>query len=271
MIEMCFASLCGCSIIGGILNSCIFVSGWLLIGIGTHAVIELKDYQEFLGSQYLSASIAFIIIGSMILIGAFFQWCEALVGRDTGLDNVESGSSWLKKRIRTFATFMALILMVEIGLIITIYIFKGDVLMIISNNMRNGIVNYNINATEDFRGVNETWDIIQLDLKCCGIESFHDWNGTSFGDLGNIPASCCKIFTNNCGQGVLKLPDEKVAEVIYTEGCFDKFKNVVLSNVGLVAGISLGVAVFHGFGVLITLLAPSMIRKFYKVVCPLIG
>lgn len=229
-------------------NFLFFITGGLLIGIGAYAQIKLKNYFDFLGSPYLNASIIFIIIGCVILVVAFFGCCGACTENACML--------------YTYATLMALILLVEIGLAVTVYVFRGDAREFVSKGMRQGMLNYPVNEEEGHVGVKDTWDAIQFDLKCCGVEYFADWKETKFGKDGNVPDSCCKESTLNCGHGILNLNNQTAATTIYTEGCFAKFESVVLSNVGPVAGIGVGVAVFQVLGVIVScFLAANMRRK----------
>ena len=86
----------------------------------------------------------------------------------------------------TYATLMALILMVEIGLAVTIYIFKGDARDFVSKAMVQGMENYESGAESEHAGVAETWNIIQVDFKCCGVENYTDWKTVKFGKDSNV-------------------------------------------------------------------------------------
>ncbi len=65
----------------------------------------------------------------------------------------------------TYSTLMALILCVEIGLAVTIYIFKGDARDFVSNAMQKGMQNYDTAAQSEHAGVTETWNIVQVCIK----------------------------------------------------------------------------------------------------------
>jgi CD63 antigen len=229
-------------------NLLFFITGGLLISIGAYAQIKLKNYFDFLGSPYLNSSIIFIIIGCVILVLAFFGCCGACTENACML--------------YTYATLMALILLVEIGLAVTIYVFRGNARKFVSLGMVQGMQNYPINKQDSHVGVKETWDTMESDLKCCGVKSYLDWKATNFGKTGNVPDSCCKVFTDNCGQGILNLNNKTAANTVYTEGCFTKFESLVLSNVGPMAGIGVGVAVFQVLVVIVScFLATNMRRK----------
>merc|ERR1711974_303285 len=57
--------------------------------------------------------------------------------------------------------------------------------------MNAGMSNYGKGA--EFEGVTHTWDIVQNELHCCGVESPADWTrerNETFPD-GQVPDSCC--------------------------------------------------------------------------------
>jgi len=227
-------------------NFCFFITGCLLIGFGAYVQIEMKSYFDFLGTPYLNSSIIFIIIGCVILVVAFFGCCGACTENACML--------------YTYATLMALILLVEIGLAVTIYVFKGDARKFVSDAMQKGMENYG--SDDQYKGVHETWDAIQADFDCCGVESYADWRKVAFGKGGNAPDSCCRTFTEGCGKDVLNMDNATASAHIYTDGCFAKFESMIMGNVAAVAGVGVGVAVFQVLAVIVScFLAASMRRK----------
>ena len=70
---------------------------------------------------------------------------------------------------------------------------QGDVEEIVKKNMEKAMKNYN---NETNKGVKETWDLLQKDVKCCGTEEYKDWSSvTGFGE-NQVPDSCCKVRSN---------------------------------------------------------------------------
>ena len=47
--------------------------------------------------------------------------------------------------------------------------------------MKQGLQEY---KKKDHDGVTQTWDIMQSDFKCCGVDSYKDWTTTEFGSSG---------------------------------------------------------------------------------------
>merc|ERR1712112_469492 len=105
---------------------------------------------------------------------------------------------------------------------------------------------------EGFEGVTDTWDILQKNLHCCGVEAPKDWyttEGTTFTN-GTVPDSCCQQGQE---QGCGKTDQPK-----FTEGCFKLFEDVFVSIIGMIGGVALGVAAAE---VLVVLIACCLGRR----------
>merc|ERR1712020_881543 len=113
----------------------------------------MTEYLDFLNKSYLNAAIVLMIIGGVILIVAFFGCCGACTENAC--------------MMYTYGTLRALILIALIGVTVTIVVYKGDVEEIVKKNMEKAMKNYN---NETAKGVKETWDLLQKDVKCCGTE-----------------------------------------------------------------------------------------------------
>ena len=113
----------------------------------------------------------------------------------------------------------------QIGAAIAIYIFKNDAKGIIENKMKEGLNQYQP-GNKDVKGVTDTWDAIQVrnrsvlgifeyemnflslrnfqkDFKCCGVNTYENWGDTTFGkSVNGVPDSCCKEWSEGCGQNI---------------------------------------------------------------------
>ena len=109
--------------------------------------------------------------------------------------------------------------------------------------MKDGMKNYNESETG---GVTETWNILQHEAQCCGVDTYQDWETVPFSQGSNVPDSCCVEPTDGCGKGAIQNPDN-----IYQDGCFKKFENTILGNVAWAIGIGVAVAVLILIGICI--------------------
>ena len=63
----------------------------------------------------------------------------------------------------------------------------------------------------------------------------------------SVPDSCCIQDTENCGLGMADPEKElsDVIKVIYTQGCLDKFQEMVTKNVATVGALGVVVALIQ--------------------------
>ena len=125
--------------------------------------------------------------------------------------------------MRTYAFILCLILIAEIGAGIAAYILQGALKGEITKNMKAGMQNYKKEGQE---GVTTTWDLVQHNLECCGVEGPGDWNSTTV-SYGATPDSCEK----------------------HKRGCLEVFEDQILSNIGSVGGAAIGIAFVQFIGV----------------------
>ena len=121
--------------------------------------IKIKDYFDFLGTSELVrnkclgvSSFIFIAVEVIVTIISFLGCCAA------GTEN--------KCVMGTFATLMALILIAELGVAITIFIYQGKAYTIVADAMNNGLKRYGEPGKD---GVSKGWDKIQKQFTCCGV------------------------------------------------------------------------------------------------------
>jgi len=196
------------------------LAGIILIGFGAYAQIAAKDYLNFLGDNYVNTPIFVIILGGVIFAIALFGCCGA----------------WKENKclIYTYGTILFFILIAQIAAGIAAFALQGPLKAEITKNMEKGQLNY---GQEGFEGVTTTWDLVQKNLHCCGVNNWDDWkNVTQM--AGGVPDSCCKVGQEeDCGKAPVEAKD------VFTEGCFTLFNNEFNSNLTIVGAVALGIAV----------------------------
>jgi len=212
-------------------NFVFFLTSVALIGIGAYIQINMTKYLDFLGNTYLNTSIILIIIGALMLVVTFFGCCGACTENPC--------------MMYTYGTMLTLILLSLIGVAITVYVFRGDAREVITTTMEKSLKNY---QQPEHDGVTETWNIMQSDFGCCGVNSYTDWkNTTAFAKTNDVPDTCCKVFTEGCGKGGATGTDK-----IHTTGCFVKFEQFIVGNAATAAGVGVGVIVLLFLGICVS-------------------
>lgn len=196
------------------------LAGIILIGFGAYAQIAAKDYLNFLGDNYVNTPIFVIILGGVIFAIALFGCCGA----------------WKENKclIYTYGTILFFILIAQVAAGIAAFALQGPLKTEITKNMEKGQLNY---GQEGFEGVTTTWDLVQKNLHCCGVNNWDDWkNVTQM--AGGVPDSCCKAGqVEDCGKAPVESKD------VFTEGCFSLFNDEFNSNLTIVGAVALGIAV----------------------------
>lgn len=103
--------------------------------------------------------------------------------------------------------------------------------------------------------IEQTWDDVQTQLQCCGVNSPKDWSdhnsGFQNGDnyehgSGNliiinvrVPDSCCASASN---KELCKVVPT-AANGVFVEGCFAKVKDQIRNHIDIVGGVSIAVII----------------------------
>ena len=171
------------------------MAGSVLIGVGVYVVVAAKDYMNFLSGQYLIAPVFIIILGTLFFLSAFCLWdlTRKPDDRSPGL--------------LAFLLFIILIGNISAG--IASFVLRDNMYEAIKTNMhmQNGMTNYTA-----------TWDLVQENFKCCGLDGKDDWKDT--------PESCCVGGKEqDCG----KIASGQGHE-LYEEGCLNNFTEFFRDN-----------------------------------------
>lgn len=226
------------------------ITGLALIITGCVIQGVYSNYLDFLGDSFFNTPVLLVVVGCIIFFVTFFGCCGAIKEHHC--------------MTLAFSVFLSLILLIELGAGIASYAFRQQVGTIIESNMEKGLQNY---GKQTYKGVTETWNIVQHELKCCGAQEYKDWENTTFSSQDNsVPDSCCLSDVEGCGKGILAMADEQVPKIIYTNGCLDKLKEVIEGNVAALGGIGVGIAVIQFAGIIFACVLAATIRKGYETV-----
>jgi CD63 antigen len=210
------------------------VAGVVIICFGTYLQVAAKDYLNFLGDKNVNTPIFVIILGGVIFVIALFGCCGACKKNKCLLNN--------------YGVVLFVFLIAQIATGIAAFALKGYLKDKIAENMENGIKNY---GAKGFEGFTTTWDLVQKELYCCGVQNYSDWkNVIQFAD-GGVPDSCCKggeqmqdqygyemdLEVEGCGKGPVD------SKNIFTLGCLSFFSEEFKRNFTIIVAIALGIAV----------------------------
>ncbi|KFO55396.1 Tetraspanin-33, partial [Corvus brachyrhynchos] len=123
-------------------------------------------------------------------------------------------------------------------------------------------------------------DFGQKEFSCCGGVSYKDWSQNMYFNCTatnpshercSVPFSCClrdasqAVINTMCGHGMQARGYLEASAFIYTNGCIDKLVNWTHSNLFLLGGITVGLALPQLVGIVLAQLLINQIRDQIKL------
>ncbi|XP_028271857.1 tetraspanin-6 [Parambassis ranga] len=205
-------------------------TGVILLAVGVWGKVSLEAYFSLASEESTNAPYVLIGTGATIVIFGLFG-CFATC----------RGSPWM---LKLYAMFLTLVFLAELVSGVSGFIFRHEIKAKLSTVYKNAVQTYN---NTDSSSSSAAVDTIQRTLHCCGVKNFTDWGDTKYFKDNGIPPSCCKV-NSNCTPENLKDLD-KAGKEVYAVGCFALVTGVMEANLGIIAGISFGIAFFQLIGI----------------------
>ncbi|KOB67504.1 Tetraspanin, partial [Operophtera brumata] len=193
------------------------ITGLIILIVGIKAEINASPYIDLTDENfYKSAPVVLILVGIVVFIVAFFGCCGAVKENHC--------------MIVTFSVFLLIIFVAELAVGIAGYMKHAELETSIMKNLNASIAKYNSDAN-----VKKTFDIVQTDLECCGINGPGDWKNNSLA----IPPSCCDGQVITGGAAPPCTPD---STGFHKEGCLTKLVTHLQQLSKVLGGVGLGIA-----------------------------
>ncbi|KAF5919374.1 hypothetical protein HPG69_009855 [Diceros bicornis minor] len=174
--------LCGCGLLG--------VGIWLSVSQGNFATFSPSF-------PSLSAANLVIAIGTIVMVTGFLGCLGAIKEN--------------KCLLLSFFLVLLVILLAELILLILFFVYIDKVNENARKDLKEGLLLYN---TENNVGLKNAWNIIQAEMRCCGVTDYTDW----YPVLGEntVPDRCCMENSQGCGRNA--------TTPLWKTGCYEKVK-----------------------------------------------
>ncbi|XP_027450209.1 tetraspanin-9 isoform X2 [Zalophus californianus] len=174
--------LCGCGLLG--------VGIWLSVSQGNFATFSPSF-------PSLSAANLVIAIGTIVMVTGFLGCLGAIKEN--------------KCLLLSFFIVLLIILLAELILLILFFVYMDKVNENARKDLKEGLLLYN---TENNVGLKNAWNIIQAEMRCCGVTGHTDW----YPVLGEntVPDRCCVENSQGCGRNT--------TTPLWRTGCYEKVK-----------------------------------------------
>lgn len=216
---------CGMSCIKNLIfifNFFFAISGIVIIVCGGYSLHLFKKTGPVVGDDYVSAPIILIVVGSIVFLVAFLGCCGAMQ------------ESYCM--LMLFSVFLFLILVAEIAAGALGFVYKGKVDHIAKDKFTSSLKDYNRESEGKVKPIQEAWDFIQSQLKCCGVTNYQDWQNDAH---INPPKSCCPN-ADRCSS----------SSDYYDKGCYDKVKEDISQYAVYVGIAGIGIGLIEIIGII---------------------
>lgn len=226
-----------------------------MVAIGVYARI-MKHAEAALACLAVDPAVMLMVVGILMFIITF---CGCV------------GS--LRENICLLQTFC-----ICLTIIFLLQLTAGVLGFIFSDKARNKVTEIINNAVTHYRDDIDLQNLIdfgQREFGCCGGVTYTDWSQNMYFNCKpdnpsrercSVPFSCCiitkeKVVINTmCGQGMQELDYLEAGDHIYTNGCIDKLVNWIHSNLFILGGIALGLAIPQLVGILLSQILINQIK-----------
>merc|ERR1719367_1979939 len=141
--------------------------------------------------------------------------------------------------MKSYATIILIVLLIEIGTLLTVMLYKNEMKQVIVGNMKEGLNQYefdgaNISNEKRFAGLTAIWNAVQQEYECCGVEGPNDWKYTTWGKTfpNMLPNSCCKTSFNR--NECWNLSDGRQRNNVFTKGCLEEVVDYARNNIEII-------------------------------------
>uniref|UniRef100_A0ABI7ZKG8 Tetraspanin 9 n=1 Tax=Felis catus TaxID=9685 RepID=A0ABI7ZKG8_FELCA len=200
--------LCGCGLLG--------VGIWLSVSQGNFATFSPSF-------PSLSAANLVIAIGTIVMVTGFLGCLGAIKEN--------------KCLLLSFFIVLLIILLAELILLILFFVYMDKVNENAKKDLKEGLLLYN---TENNVGLKNAWNIIQAEMRCCGVTDYTDW----YPVLGEntVPDRCCMENSQGCGRNT--------TTPLWRTGCYEKVKTWFDDNKHVLGTVGMCILIMQVRGLL---------------------
>jgi hypothetical protein len=213
-------------------NLIFWILGIVVFAIGIYSRVENDTWKDLIDINTLFAAANLLIAsGVIVAIIGFFGCCGAI--------------KKVKWMLGVYCGLVVLIFILEVAAGGYAYQNREQVEEKLTSGLQKAVhTNYGDDSNIASKGLTKAVDWFQQTVKCCGVSNATDWGSSKYHTALNItsarvPDSCCKTETAGCGATIADYNDAK----IYTAGCVPEGKEFAKSNLYLIGGVGVGIAI----------------------------
>ncbi|XP_014849891.1 PREDICTED: tetraspanin-33 [Poecilia mexicana] len=237
-------------------NLMFWVISLLMVAVGIYAR-TVKHAEATLTSLSLDPAVMLIVVGVLIFLVTFCG-CVGSLRENICL-------------LQIFCISLVVIFIIQLAAGVLSFIFSNKARQKVTEVINDAIVHY-----RDDADLQNLIDFGQEEFGCCGAATYLDWSNNIYFHCNqtnpsrercSVPFSCCILSRNEsvvntmCGQGMQEREFAEAGKEIHTSGCIDILDDFIHSNMIVLGGIALGLAVPELVGMILSQLLINQIKQ----------
>ncbi|XP_038595120.1 tetraspanin-33 [Micropterus salmoides] len=238
-----------------IFNLIFWIISLVMVSIGVYARM-MKHAEAALAFLSVDPAMMLMVIGVLMFILTFCG-CVGSLRENICL-------------LQTFCISLTVIFLLQLAAGILGFIFSDKARNKVTEVIDNAIIHY-----RDDIDLQNLIDYGQREFGCCGGVTYTDWTQNMYFNCKtenpsrercSVPFSCCiiskdkEVINTMCGQGMQELEFLEAGNHIHTNGCIDILVNLIHSNLFILGGIALGLAIPQLVGILLSQILINQIK-----------
>lgn len=237
-----------------VFNGLFFLGGVVMMAVGIWFLVDPEITDRFdniavgTDNMFKGAAITMIIVGTLILVIAFFGCCGAC--RES------------QCMLCVFIVLIVIILILEIVTAVLAGVFKDELEQTLHKDMKEQVFNdVERIKTEDNPPTSFAWHSMQHEMSCCGADDYNDYrNNSNFNPDYPLPKTCCRLKDDNienpqpedwtkCTQEFNSGVQPADALQLHAVGCYPSLLDWFRQKAGIFIGIACAIALIQILGI----------------------
>lgn len=245
-------------------NFVIFLAGTVVLGVGVWLLVDKNSFiglskvvpvdhlETFTSPNVLEqATYILIAVGAFMFLVSFLGYCGALKESQCMLT--------------LYGILLIAILILEITAGVLAVVYKSTAEQETKNILKTSLEKF-YNSTDSQDAVTLAWDTLQINLKCCGVDNYEDYQQNQVWKQQSyvIPPSCCALSLDNKPLDPTCTTSPNEANSYYKTGCYQKIIDWLMLNLNLIIIIAAVLGLVEIIGILFAFCLAKSINSYKK-------
>lgn len=238
-----------------IFNFLFWIISLVMVSIGVYARM-IKHAEAAMACLSVDPAVMLMVVGVLMFILTFCG-CVGSLRENICL-------------LQTFCISLTVIFLLQLVAGVLGFVFADKARNKVTEMINDAIIHY-----RDDIDLQNLIDFGQREFSCCGGVTYTDWSQNQYFNCDkknpsqercSVPFSCCiiskdkTVINTMCGYGMQEVEYSQAGNYIHANGCIDILVNWIHSNLFLLGGIALGLAIPQLVGILLSQILINQIK-----------